>query len=248
MMSGAWGNRVFRSQTGSMLAAVALCLAPPSVSRAMEFSAVTAVAGCSETCVIARGYIDNETAAQFRQYATKQRLRPGASIVLDSLGGSHTQGILLGEAIRKYKFNIIIGRYDPVGNRLGPAVCASACVYALMGGQERRVFPGSKVGVHQVRLTFEALTGQATNQAQLLMALAATHLIQCGATVDVLTLALSTPPDEMRWLSEPEMTQFHVITDRVEGAAPVIVMAQADLTQTIRFRLLGLPVADSGKP
>lgn len=236
-----------RSRALLILATLSSSLVLAQAARAMDFESVTSLEGCAATCIVARGAIDAETSAQFRKFVARQRLGPGTRVVLDSLGGHHVQGIALGEAIRKLGFITHVGRYDSAGSTLGPGVCASACVYALLGGRERRIAPGSRVGVHQVRLPFSVQTHDASNEAQLLMALAATHLIQCGATADVVTLALSTPPDEIRWLSLGEMVQFGVVTEKVEGAEAVNQLAQADLARTIRYRLLGLPVAGSGQ-
>jgi hypothetical protein len=211
-------------------------------ASAMDFQTVEKVDGCGDICVVAQGVINGETTQQFRQYVARQKLNGAVAVSLDSQGGAHTQGIALGEAIRKLGFSTVVGRVDPIGHKLGPGMCASACVYAFIGGMERRVTNGSRVGVHQVRLNYEP-RAQTASEAQLLMALAANHLSRCGATIDVLTLALATPPEEMRWMSLAEMSQYGLVTEKVNTLARGL-FADADRGQTIRYRLLSLPVPE----
>jgi hypothetical protein len=225
------------------LLAAACVFGPFYHASAMDFQTAGRVAGCGEVCVVGQGAINDQTTKQFRQYVAREKLHGAVAVSLDSQGGTHTQGIAMGEAIRKLGFSTVVGRLDPIGHKLGPGICASACVYAFIGGVERRVTAGSKVGVHQVRLNYEP-RAQTASEAQLLMALAANHLSQCGATIDVLTLALATPPEEMRWMSAVEMSQYGVITERVSAPASGGLFAEADRGQTIRYRLLSLPVPE----
>lgn len=211
----------------------------------MDFQVAEKIAGCGDICVVGQGAINEETTRQFRQYVARQKLHGPVAVSLDSQGGNHTQGIAMGEAIRKLGFSTVVGRLDPIGHKLGPGMCASACVYAFIGGVDRRVTAGSKVGVHQVRLSYEPRE-QTASEVQLLMALAANHLSQCGATIDVLTLALATPPEEMRWMTLAEMGRYGVMTQQVSAPATGSLFAEADRGQTIRYRLLSLPVP--GRP
>ena len=150
-------------------------------AHGMQFLRVPPSAGCQPVCLTGQGVIEDTTVKQFALFIRREHVAGRATLVLDSGGGVHVAGISLGEAVRKAGFTTQVGRYDPVANRLGPGACASACVYALLGGVSRSVVPGSRVGVHQVRLNDEspALTG---SDVQLLMALAADHVARSGAT------------------------------------------------------------------
>ncbi|MCR5877177.1 hypothetical protein [Phenylobacterium sp. J367] len=49
-------------------------------------------------------------------------------------------------------------------------------------------------------------------EGQALLARIAAHLRRMGATVDVLTVALRTPPQRVHWLSAAELSRFRVTT------------------------------------
>jgi len=214
----------------------------------MEFLQAPPGPDCRPACIIAQGLIDAAAVRQFAQFVRADHVRTGATLVLDSLGGRHLTAIGFGEAIRQYGFATEVGRYDPVANRLGPGTCASACIYAFMGGLGRSVVPGSRVGVHQVRLGDAASTLSASD-AQLLMALAAEHLAQWGAANELVTLALATPPDEIRWLTRAELVRFRVVTVAPEltgaDAVQLDIGARPGLEATIRFRLLGVRIPEA---
>lgn len=204
---------------------------------------------CRPACLIAQGVIDSAATRQLAQAVRRERLAGGATVALDSLGGRHISAISLGEAIRQYGFATEVGRYDPAAKRLGPGICASACIYAFMGGVARAVVPGSRVGVHQVDLGDSSASD--ASDAQLLMALAAYHLEQSGASPELLTLALATPPDQVRWLTDAELVRLRVVTGAPEpnpaaGAGPA--EAPLGLEAVIRFRLLGVHMAEADAP
>ncbi len=127
--------------------------------------------GCSEW-IAADGPIDNQATPRLRRLL----LRLGATrlpIFFHSNGGSQTQALAIGRLLRKRGMVAGVGRTVPAGcgklsygecerlKRSGVvleaelrsiATCASACVYALIGGVTRRVPPGARVIVHSSRL------------------------------------------------------------------------------------------------
>ena len=185
---------------GAMAAGLLSAALAPGPAAAMDFREVPAAPGCPQVCLVAEGSIDPDTARRFEDLVRQGQFSEGATVALDSLGGRMAVGISLGEAIRKHGFATLVGRYDAQANRFGPGTCASACIFTLMGGVRRSVAAGSRVGVHEVHVDRSPHADPA-NAAQLLMGLGGDHLRKCGATVDLLILALATPPEEIRWLS-----------------------------------------------
>ncbi|MVO17787.1 hypothetical protein GO984_18375, partial [Rhodobacteraceae bacterium CY05] len=107
----------------------------------------------------ARGPIDEETVADFQTFLAEGPDWLPKRIRFNSPGGSLAQGIQLGAELRRLGFATEVGNHEPHPawpnmsswdfTRRTPGICASACAYAFMGGVERRVDHGSRIGVHQ---------------------------------------------------------------------------------------------------
>lgn len=71
-------------------------------------------------------------------------------VLLHSNGGNVAAGYGIGDVLRQIKATVIVAQAVPSGSgyAIRPGGCASACVFALMGGTRRIVPEGSKVGVH----------------------------------------------------------------------------------------------------
>lgn len=187
------------------ICAVTLFAASDPVA-AMTFT-VNTEASCREgVCVAARGEIDENTAQDFKAFIRANHIAPGSTVLLDSPGGRLMQGLFLGAEIRKAGLSTAL-----LGTELQPASCASACVYAFLGGLRRTIAPGSKFGIHQMREAQNTASIDAS-QTQTLLGRVATHIRQMGASVDVFTLALRTPPEGMYWLTSAELSRFGVVT------------------------------------
>ncbi len=125
----------------------------------MSFSFVPLqVNNCTTECpkiIVASGemYFDdiNTLVATLQAGIQRDRMiRP--VVLLSSVGGNVAAGYGIGEVFRQINATVIVGRAVPSssgsGYTFGPGGCASACVFALMGGKNRVVPEGSKVGVH----------------------------------------------------------------------------------------------------
>src|SRR6266567_9560998 len=73
------------------------------------------------------------------QFAAKTASLPSAIVAFSSDGGSLVAGLRIGEAIRRKGFSTFV----PDGRR-----CASACALAWLGGVERFIGTGGKIGFH----------------------------------------------------------------------------------------------------
>lgn len=126
------------------------------------------------------------------------------SIALDSTGGSVSDALEIGEAIRAAGLTT---------QMQGTAVCLSACPYIMAGGTERQVPPTAKVGVHQHYFgesgflpAFMAVEDVQRGQAEVM-----SYLIRMGISPEVMALAMRTPPDQIYLLSRDELQEFGFI-------------------------------------
>src|SRR5688572_2580286 len=121
----------------------------PSRSAPMQFSLRQDTANCGTKCkswVSATGMIRAETAREFEIFTAKNNVR-GATIVLNSEGGSVHGAIALGRAIRKLDMTTTIGRTMDVKGTSEPRVasivpradCDAWCAFVLLAGAKRMV-------------------------------------------------------------------------------------------------------------
>jgi hypothetical protein len=134
----------------------------PSRSAPMQFTLRQDAANCDPTCKVwisATGMIRAESAREFEAFATKNSLR-GATVVLNSEGGSVHGAIALGRVIRKLDMTTTVGRtVDTKGapdSRIASIVpradCESMCAFVLLAGSKRLVPAEARVRVHQIWL------------------------------------------------------------------------------------------------
>jgi hypothetical protein len=128
-----------------------------SSAQAMSFSFVPIVVNnCTADCpkaIVAQGTMYHDDIGTLVEtikagIARDKTIRP--VVILSSNGGNAAAGIDIGRVFRAIKATVIIGRAVPsgAGYTIAPGICASACVFSLMGGTKRIVPPGSKVAVH----------------------------------------------------------------------------------------------------
>lgn len=203
----------------AILVAIAALFLTAFPAAAMTFEKVTGPAECAARgCVLAIGEIDAETAEAFQRFVRANDIRPGALVVLDSGGGNLVESLALGVAFRKAGLDTTVQSYDRAARSFRAAgTCASACVYAFLGGVERSVAARARLGVHQVAAASDETWTLSASDSQWLMSLAAVHLGRMGARLELLTLALRTRPNDMRWLSDEELVRYAIVTAEAAG-------------------------------
>lgn len=195
-----------------------------SAAQAMTFQKISGPAECAQReCVLAAGPVDRQSIASFQEMVRGHHIAPGALLVLNSQGGVLLYAIRLGEEVRKAGFSTTVAAYEPGAPVLQPAECSSACAFVFLGGVERAVLEGSRVGVHQIYANLQARDGLSVGDVQLLTSLCAMHIDNMGARVGILVEALRTPPEEVHWFSAEEMARWAVTTPR-----PVLTLAAAN--------------------
>lgn len=165
----------------------------------------------------AEGEIDSETLEDFRAFLKNgpdwlpQRIR------FNSPGGNLGEGIQLGEELRRLGFATEVGGHEPHPDwpdmpywdftRRTPGSCASACAYAFMGGVERRIDEGSRIGVHQFYSASQSSDREANEPVlvregveQALVSVLLDYTLRMGVDARVLVNAGLSSPDEMYWI------------------------------------------------
>ena len=198
---------------------------------------------CATKCqlwISASGAITADTPQDFKRFAQNHDLN-GATIVLDSDGGSVHGAIALGRDIRRLGLNATVGRIIDLGTaeqgtargKYSPrADCESMCGFVLLGGVHRTVPPEARVMVHQIWLgdrrndpTAASYTAEDLVLVQRDVGRLAKYTIEMGGSIDLLDLALRIPPWEpMHALTPDETRRTRLATDLPQApvAAPAV--------------------------
>jgi hypothetical protein len=191
----------------------------------MRFSWVA----CEPNCrgwISAVGIVTSESPGEFDEFARGRRL-DGATVVLDSSGGSVNDAIALGRRWRGLGLMTTVGisieNHTAQGDQAGvvpDAYCESMCVFLLLSGKTRYVPDGAHVRVHQIWMGDRADDARAASySAQDLMIVErdvgrlAKYTFDMGGAGDLLSLSLSVPPwEELHELSRDELRLTNLVT------------------------------------
>jgi hypothetical protein len=191
----------------------------------MQFSWVA----CEPNCrgwVSAVGVVTADSPKDFAEFARGHDLG-GATVVLDSSGGSVNDAIALGRHFRQLGVLTTVGtsvlthgaRGDH-GNIRPEAYCESMCVFLLLSGKARYVPAQAHVRVHQIWMGDRADDAKAASYtAQDLMIVErdvgrlAKYTFEMGGSGDLLALSLSVPPwEDLHELTPAELRLTNVVT------------------------------------
>src|SRR3954468_3660311 len=210
---------------------------------------------CQPNCrgwVGAIGIVTADTPKQFDEFARERQLR-GATVVLDSSGGSVNDAIALGRRWRN------LGMLTTVGSSIDPrngdradiaphAYCESMCVFLLLSGKTRYVPEGAHVRVHQIWMGDRADDAKAASySAHDLMIVErdigrlAKYTFDMGGAGDLLSLSLNVPPwEDLHELSPAELRLTNLVTtDAVAEVLPHMDIANVPVAEVV-----GKPVQD----
>lgn len=241
---------------------------PDARSRAMifEWRREGPVADCGADCrtwISAIGAITADTARDFENFAKDARVR-GATVVLDSEGGSVLGALALGRAFRRLAMTTSIGRSVSLPEEQGArrsrllpdAYCESMCGFALLGGARRHVPPEAHVMVHQIWLGDRRSDAvAATYSAEDLVLVQrdigslAQYTVEMGGDIDLLETALRIPPWEpMRTLSRDEIGRMRLSTvdEPFEKAPPASATNAAPAAAVVPAALHGGAINEHG--
>jgi hypothetical protein len=262
--------RSFDLRGWTLLGAAALCLALPGVMSALGGSAQAGTVleerklpmkfgwvACEPNCggwVSAVGIITAESPNDFDEFARGRNLH-GATIVLDSSGGSVNDAIALGRRWRDLgtltTVGISVENHTAQGDRATvtpEAYCESMCVFLLLSGKTRYVPEAAHVRVHQIWMGDRADDAKAASYtAQDMMIVErdlgrlAKYTFDMGGAGDLLSLSLNVPPwEDLHELSPAELRLTHLVTTD----AVAEVLPQKDIAVTPVAELAPKPVQD----
>jgi hypothetical protein len=193
---------------------------------------------CGPDCrgwVSAVGIVTADSPQDFEAFARGRDLR-GATLVLDSSGGSVNDSITLGRRFRDLGLLTTVGISTATRGAKGDrasvapeAYCESMCVFLLLSGKTRYVPDAAHVRVHQIWMGDRADDAKAASySAQDLMIVErdigrlAKYTFDMGGAGDLLALALNVPPwEDLHELSRSELRLTHLVTtDMVADVLP----------------------------
>jgi len=184
---------------------------------------------CQPDCrgwVSAIGIVTSESPKEFDEFARGRDLA-GATVVLDSSGGSVNDSIALGWRFRNLGLATTVGTsiqiHSAQGNRAGvapEAYCESMCVFLLLSGKSRYVPEAAHVRVHQIWMGDRADDAKAASySAHDLMIVErdigrlAKYTFDMGGAGDLLSLSLNVPPwEDLHELSPAELRLTNLVT------------------------------------
>jgi hypothetical protein len=220
----------------------------------MKFSWVACQPDCAGW-VSAVGIVTTDSPGDFDAFARGRELN-GATLVLDSSGGSVNDSITLGRRIRSLGMRTTVGisvqAHTGQGDRASvvpEAYCESMCVYLLLAGSTRYVPDAAHVRVHQIWMGDRADDAKAASYtAQDLMIVErdigrlAKYTFDMGGAGDLLSLSLNVPPwEELHELSPTELRLTNLVTtdamaevfSRDQQAATVAALAPKPLQDRV---------------
>src|SRR5713101_6658461 len=228
----------------------------------MRFSWVA----CQPNCrgwVSAVGIVTADSPRDFDEFARGRQLG-GATIVLDSSGGSVNDSIALGRRWRNLGVLTTVGISVQANTAQGASVsiapaahCESMCVFLLLSGKTRYVPETAHARVHQIWLGDRADDAKAaTYSADDLMIVErdigrlAKYTFDMGGTGDLLSLSLNVPPwEDLHELSREEFRLTNLVTTDMVAQPGSPNAAVVELTpKPVQDRFVSSAVATETNP
>jgi len=223
----------------------------------MRFSWVA----CEPNCrgwISAVGIVTSESPGEFDEFARGRHL-DGATVVLDSSGGSVNDAIALGRRWRQLGLATTVGitveDHTAKGDQASVvpgAYCESMCVFLLLSGKTRYVPEAAHVRVHQIWMGDRADDARAaTYTAQDLTIVErdigrlAKYTFDMGGAGDLLALSLSVAPwEDLHEMSPAELRLTNLVTtDAVAEVLPA-ALPKSDGAAVPVAELAAKPVQD----
>lgn len=194
--------------------------------------------GC-DTWIAAYGEIDSGATTRFRRFLDRLG-KHDMPIYIQSPGGLTLRATTMGELLRARKLKIAVGRtvplacgdkpYTPECNKARQssarveaklqtnAVCASACVYMMLGGVQREVAWDAALGVHSSKVVLSRNGRQVRNVPKVLIqdaqrreaAMIDSYVKKMGIGMELMTVTRSVPFESIRRLTREEIARFGI--------------------------------------
>jgi hypothetical protein len=206
----------------------------------MKFSWVD----CQPNCrgwVSAVGIVTTDSPRDFDEFARGRQLG-GATIVLDSSGGSVNDSIALGRRWRNLGAVTTVGLSAQTNTEQGAsanmapvAYCESMCVFLLLAGKTRYVPETAHVRVHQIWMGDRANDARAATYSADDLTIVerdigrlAKYTFDMGGTGDLLLLSLNVPSwEELHELSREELRRTNLVTTNMVAQTGIVSAASS---------------------
>ena len=176
--------------------------------------------------VRAEGVITPGTTARLSAFLDAHGAIPGALLVLNSPGGSLSEGLALGRLIRARPLQTTVG-----GQAMGSnGVCLSACTLAFLGGSPRYVPEGSQFGVHRFFVPDNKLSGdEALDVSQVQGSEIVEYVNYMGIKPGFISEMNKASPQQINLLHQETMRALKVITPEYETNWEIKTTSAGDL-------------------
>ena len=154
------------------------------------------------TVVLVEGIFEPDDAKNFR--GITDHLTKATVGFFNADGGNLMEGIRIGEFIRQKGFSTVVLEGDR---------CVSACALAWLGGVERFMTVGSKIGFHAA---YDASTGQQTGIGN---ALIGAYLNKLGLPYQAVAYMTKATPDSKMWLTSSDADKYQI---KVTELSPLV--------------------------
>lgn len=206
---------------------MSLCALATAPAYGLEFRQGYSGGNCDHCAWIAAdGAITADSDKELLEFMRRKGIESYSNLlVINSPGGDLRGGLKLGELMRLRKMTVIVGRTEDqevegAGREFQSydgGVCASACVFVLMGGVARELADDeSRVGIHQFAPAVDSVSSEAgtTARTQTTVAILQSFAMKMGVDPSVITLASMTNSDDIYWLSIKSMESSNLLTTR----------------------------------
>lgn len=227
----------------------------------MKFSWISCQPNC-QGWVSAVGIVTADTPRDFDEFARGRQLG-GATIVLDSSGGSVNEAIALGRrwrdlgALTTVGVSVQTNTAQSAPSDMAPvAYCESMCVFLLLSGETRYVPETAHVRVHQIWIGDRSNDAKAATYSADDLTIVerdigrlAKYTFDMGGAGDLLSLSLNVPPwEDLHELSQEELRRTKLVTTRMVDQ-PRNKAAMVELTpRPMRGRFVSSTVATETDP
>ena len=166
--------------------------------------------------IFADGEITTGTVERFRNFVRSHpQLIDGATVFLNSPGGSLLEGIRLGEAINDKHFQTDVAVASSGSLSKKPGVCASACVFSYIGGQYRYLTKGSLIGIHRFRFAQDFGGTQTAAISQLMSGKIVSFLKRQRVDPAFFTSMTETSSSSIEFLTAAQLSNLNVVTNGI---------------------------------
>lgn len=197
---------------------------------------------CGKACrvwISAIGPVTDHTSHDFETFAAGRDVH-GATLVLDSEGGSVVNTIEFGHILRRLDITTTVGKTVTAQGADGrshttispSAACESMCAFVLLGGARRFVPTEARVLVHQIWLSGKrdrAETASYTADELVLVehdiGTLARYTVEMGGAIELLETALRVPPWEPLYRLSSEEVQrmgLNTVDGPFKAPAPAV--------------------------